>query len=516
MEKEFEKSQDMQLTPRPPIVVVMGHIDHGKSTLLDFIRKSNIAEKEAGGITQHIGAYEAEVYTKSGEGGKITFLDTPGHEAFSKIRSRGVSIADIAILVIAADDGVKPQTKEALEIIKRAEMPFVVAINKIDASNADPERVKKELSENGVFIEEWGGKIPAVTVSAKTGQNIDDLLELILLTAQMEDLKANPKVNASGVIIESHLDSKRGALATLIIQNGVLRKGMFVQAGDAIAPVKILEDFNGHNLEEARFSSPVRVVGFNKLPLIGIAFASFFSKKEAEKAARNSQDEKDSKKLTPSVKTSDFETIDFHLVLKADASGSLEVLEDEVLKFQNENVSIDILSSKVGNITEEDIKLASSGTNPIVIGFHVGIEGSVDQLVKSLGVTVETFNIIYKMNEWLKEEIEKRAIKEVREEIIGRAQVLKVFKKNKNRQIIGGKVATGKIINNFPFKLIRKDAALAEGKIIDLEQNRIKTKEVKEGSEFGAAVEVKVEITENDFLEIFERIYVKKKIYGSA
>ena len=526
--------QNNNLIPRPPIVVVMGHIDHGKSTLLDFVRKSNITEKEAGRITQHIGAYEAEIHTKSGAGGKITFLDTPGHEAFSKIRSRGAKVADVAILVIAADDGVKPQTKEALDIIKKAEMPFVVAINKTDSSNADPERIKKQLSENGVFVEEWGGKIPAVAVSAKTGRNVDELLELVLLTAEIEELKADPGANASGIVIESHLDPKRGMLATLVIQSGVLRKGMFIQAGEAVAPVKIIEDFAGHGLEEARFSSPVRVVGFNKLPLVGVTFASFLSKKEVGDMTKSNQGGKAESpgEIIPDSRISGLDKLELHLVLRADSGGSLEVLKDEILKFQKGGVLIDILSAKVGDITEEDVKLASSGENAAVIGFHVDAEGNIGRLAKSLGIAVKTFDIIYKICEWLEEEIKEMTPKEIKEETIGKAHILKIFKKIKNRQIIGGRVASGKIINNAFFKIIRKGIALGEGKIVDLEQNKTKVKEVKEGSEFGAVAEthpirsaaggagqfngVKVEIEENDFLEIFEKISVKKNLYEQA
>ncbi len=305
--KEGEKNNSMT---RPPIVVVMGHIDHGKTTLLDFIRKTKVAEKEAGGITQHIGAYEIEVRPeaepKSRESEtnrgiprqmprafgseaqarrddfanirKITFIDTPGHEAFSKMRSRGAKIADLAILVVAAEDGVKTQTLEAIQTIKEAKIPFIVAINKIDKENANPDRVKRELAASEVYVESMGGKTPSVNISAKKGEGISELLEMIILVSEMEDLKADPNCPASGIVIESHLDPKRGISATLVIQNGALRKKMFINAGGAIAPVKIFENFLGQPLEEARFSSPVRIVGFNKLPEAGANFQAYESR----------------------------------------------------------------------------------------------------------------------------------------------------------------------------------------------------------------------------------------------
>ena len=522
MVQENQTSLNNQLTPRPPIVVVMGHVDHGKTAILDFIKKTKVAEKEAGGITQHIGAYEIEIATKEEEKRKITFIDTPGHEAFSKMRSRGAKVADIAVLVIAADEGFKPQTKEALQSIKNEKMPFVIALNKIDKPNANQESVKKQLAENEVYIEEWGGKTPLVLISAKTGQGIDELLEIILLIADLENFRADPSLNGSGVVIESHLDSRRGNTSTLIIQNGTLKKGMSVAAGTALASTKILEDFLGKQLETATFSSPVLITGFNKLPAVGAPFQSFNSKAEAEDYVKRISKPKFASAADRDAISNQTGAVEIHIILKTDNAGSLEALEEQIAKLANENIKIEILSGKVGEINEEDIKLASSGENALIAGFNVSLSGSADYLAKRLPVTIQTFDIIYKLIDWLKEEIEKRLPPEIKEEISGKAEILKVFKKMPSRQIAGGKVVFGKIIKGGYFRILKKKEAgpfsetqspKEAGKILELEQNKIKTEEVKEGNQFGAMFETKEEIKEKDILEIFEKKIIKKKIY---
>ena len=522
MVQENQTSLNNQLTPRPPIVVVMGHVDHGKTAILDFIKKTKVAEKEAGGITQHIGAYEIEIATKEEEKRKITFIDTPGHEAFSKMRSRGAKVADIAVLVIAADEGFKPQTKEALQSIKNEKMPFVIALNKIDKPNANQESVKKQLAENEVYIEEWGGKTPLVLISAKTGQGIDELLEIILLIADLENFRADPSLNGSGVVIESHLDSRRGNTSTLIIQNGTLKKGMSVAAGTALASTKILEDFLGKQLETATFSSPVLITGFNKLPAVGAPFQSFNSKAEAEDYVKRISKPKFASAADRDAISNQTGAVEIHIILKTDNAGSLEALEEQIAKLANENIKIEILSGKVGEINEEDIKLASSGENALIAGFNVSLSGSADYLAKRLPVTIQTFDIIYKLIDWLKEEIEKRLPPEIKEEISGKAEILKVFKKMPSRQIAGGKVVFGKIIKGGYFRILKKKEAgpfsetqspKEAGKILELEQNKIKTEEVKEGNQFGAMFETKEEIKERDIVEIFEKKIIKKKIY---
>ena len=516
----MQQSKNQNLIPRPPIVVVMGHIDHGKTTLLDFIRKTKVAEYESGGITQHIGAYEIPTLRAEEIGGRnsdsakadvgvnrITFIDTPGHEAFSKMRARGARIADLAILVVAADDGVKAQTIEAINAIKEAKIPFIVAINKIDKENANPDRIKKELAEKEVYVESFGGKIPSVNISAKTGQGIPELLEMILLVSEMEELKADPNCPASGVVIESHLDPKRGIAATLIIQNGTLEKKMFVNAGGAIAPVKIFENFLGKPLNKASFSSPVKIIGFDKLPEVGAAFRAYESREEAEAEVAESHQQPSRTVLDKGAEGAENKAenkIIIPLVIKADVSGSLEALEKEILKLSDEKTGFNILRLNVGNINEDDVKLASSGENAIVIGFRVRIESNVNQLAERLGVEVVLFDIIYKMSEWLEKEIKQRLPETANEEIIGTAELVKVFSRDSNKQIIGGKVLSGKIASGKYVKILRRRTQIAKGKIIELQHYKMKVAELEEGKEFGALVDVKNELAKGDLIEIYD------------
>ena len=502
MKKLSNKIENLIL--RPPIVVVMGHIDHGKTTLLDFIRKTNVAEKESGGITQHVGAYEIEIKDK-----RITFLDTPGHEAFSKMRARGARVADLAILVVAADDGVKAQTLEALNAIKEAKIPFIIAINKIDKETADPERVKRELAEKEVYLEGMGGNVPGINISAKTGQGVPELLEMILLVAEMEDLKADPDCLASGVVIESRLDPKRGLSATLIIQNGTLKKKMFVNASGAIAPVKIFENFLGHAIDEARFSSPVKIIGFDRLPEAGANFRAYELRSEAENAKLSEE------ALCPVAGTykeigpprlgeAGEQKIVIPIVIKADVSGSLEALEKEITKLASEDAGINIIRMNVGNIAEDDVKLASSGQQPIIIGFRVKADSGIMQMAERLGVTMVFFDVIYKVNEWLEAEIKKRLPETIKEEILGAAELIKVFSREKNKQIIGGKVLSGKIINGKYVKISRRGTQIAKGKILELQHNQMKVSEVEEGKEFGMLTDIKNELAKGDLIEIYD------------
>ncbi len=490
----MENKTKNNLIPRPPIVVVMGHIDHGKTTLLDFIRKTKIAEKESGGITQHIGAYEIEH-----QGKKITFIDTPGHEAFSKMRSRGARIADLAILVVAADDGVKAQTTEALNAIKEAKIPFIVAINKTDKENADPEKTKRELAEKEVYLEGMGGKTPAINISAKTGQGISELLEMVLLVSEMEDLKADKNCPASGVVVESHLDPKRGLASTLIIQNGTLRKKMFINASGAIAPVKIFENFLGRAVEEASFSSPIKIIGFDKLPEAGANFRSYESRSEAENAESGGQ--------SPCPVSGTFKEMGGYkivipIIIKADVSGSGEALEKEIMKLSTEEAGINIIRSGVGNITEDDIKLASDDT--IIVGFRVKAETGIIQMAERQRIILAFFDIIYKVNEWLAEEIIKRVPKEAAEEILGTAEIVKIFNQEKNKQVVGGRVLSGRAVSGKYVRISRRGTQIAKGKILELQHFKMKVSEVEEGKEFGALIEIKNELAKGDLMEIYE------------
>jgi len=473
-------SKKVNLVARPPIVVVMGHIDHGKSKILDYIRNTNLVEKEAGGITQHIGAYEVKVKDKL-----ITFLDTPGHEAFSKMRQRGAKIADIAILVVASDEGVKPQTLEAYETIKESKIPFVIALNKTDKPNSDPERVKGQLTEKQIFVEGYGGKVPAVNVSAKTGEGINDLLDIVSLLAEIENLKANPDELAAGFVVESHMDPKRGITATLLIQNGTMKKGNFIASGKGVAPVRI---------EGATFSSPVEIVGFDEMPEAGAEFKTFNTKNEAESAISIP---KDNPLSTPRIILGDA-TDGISLILKTDFSGSLEAVEKEILKTETKDTKIKFLRKDTGDINEDDVKLASSAKNPFILGFNVKINPSVKELAERFNIVVFFSNIIYEISEWLENKIKEEEKCVEKEEILGLAKILKTFNRTKNRGVVGGRVVSGKIIDGKRIKIKRNEEEIGGGKILELQKNKTPIKEAKEGDEFGAMIETKTEITAGD------------------
>lgn len=488
---------------RDPIVVVLGHIDHGKTTLLDQIRKTKVAEKEAGGITQHIGAYEAEY-----KGKKITFIDTPGHEAFSKMRSRGAKVADLALLVVAADDGVRPQTEEALAAIREAKLPFIVVLNKIDKDTADPDRVKKELGEREVYLEEWGGKVPVVKVSAKSGQGLEDLLEMILLVAELENLEGNFSKPALGVVIESRLDPRRGNSATLLLLEGSLKAGDFVEAGGAGLKIKILEDFAGRALKEARASSPVLVAGFDKVPPVGSTFRAFKVRQELEKALQESGSE-----VPPLRKAAPAEGKTLvPLVLKADTAGSLEALEHEVKSLERGWLGFNILRSEVGSVSEDDLKLASALPGALVLGLGVKIEKSAEELALRFGTMVRSFKVIYELGEFLRKELSERLPEEKEVKILGRVLVLKLFKKEGAKQIVGGRVSAGNILAGRKARLLRRGFPLTEGRVLELQQGRLKVKEVEAGKEAGILFAGEVEISPGDELEVFEEVFTKKTI----
>ncbi|MFA6586155.1 MAG: translation initiation factor IF-2 [Candidatus Paceibacterota bacterium] len=490
---------------RPPVVVIMGHIDHGKSTLLDYIRKTNIVEKEIGGITQNISAYEViHTETDTKKERKITFIDTPGHESFSKMRERGAQIADIAILIVSAEDGVKPQTIEAWKTIVGNKIPCIVAINKVDKPNANIEKTKTELAENEIYLENYGGKIPFVEISAKIGTSVNELLSLINLVAEMENFTGNKNENASGLVLEANLDSRRGIEATLVIKNGTLSKGMTVVVGDSVCSTNIMEDFKGKSINEVTFSSPVRLVGFCKIPQIGAPFKSFKNKREAEEYISSIKSDLESSKNRDAVlseKENGKKIIP--IILKADISGSIEAIEKEIKKILVENAEFKIVQKGVGPIGESDIKTISGGENVIVIGFNVKIDKSAIELAEKRGITISFFDIIYKMTEWLEVEMEKRRPKIETIETTGKAKILKVFSRTKERQIVGGKVIKGRIILDKVVKIMRREFEIGRGKIVNLEKSKAKVKEVEEGAEFGMMIESKIEIVESDIIESF-------------
>lgn len=503
MDKKNEKTN---IISRPPVVVVMGHIDHGKSTLLDYIRKTNIVDCEVGGITQCIYAYEVLHKDEKGVEKKITFLDTPGHEAFSKMRERGALIADIAILVVSAEDGVKSQTIEAWKTITEIKLPSIVAINKIDKPNANIEKTKKELVENEIYLENYGGKIPYVEISAKTGAGVDNLLSLILILAEMEDFTENSKEDASGFVIEADLDSKRGIQATLIIKEGELRKGMFVAVEDAITSTRLIQNFKGEMVDAASASSPIRLCGFDKMPKVGAPFKTFKNKKDALKYTQNW------KNLvvgvpsdTPTTKSSDKKIIP--ILLKADVSGSLEAIEKEIAKIKCKgetlNAEFKIVAKGVGPISESDIKNITSVNDNIIIGFNVKADKSALEIAQKRGITISFFNIIYKMTEWLEEQMENRRPRIETIETTGRAKIIRAFSRTKERQIIGGKVTEGSILLNRTVRIMRREFEIGRGKIVNLEKGKIKTNIVTDGLEFGMMLESKIEIAPGDIIELF-------------
>lgn len=494
------KKSNSNIKERPPIVVVMGHVDHGKSTLLDYIRKTNIVDKEAGGITQHLSAYEVEHTDREKAMRKITFLDTPGHEAFTGMRSRGATVADIAILVVSAEDGVKAQTKEVIELIKKSHIPYIVAINKIDKPNANIEKVKYELLEYEVYLEGLGGDIPFVPISATKGTGIDELLETVLLVADMNELKGDYGTSATGLIIESHIDSKTGAKATMVIIDGIINKGDFVVTGKSFVGTRMLENYFGKSITEAGPSQPITLTGFNVVPSVGELFTTVKSKKEAEALCLESDKIKsvlenhvceDGDKIIP-------------IIVKTDVAGTNEAILREIGKIKKECISYKIISTGVGDINEGDIKLAGAGEGAIIVGFNVKIGNIARDINEQVGVRVETFNIIYKLTEWLNDYIEElRPRQEIREQT-GKVKVLKFFSKVKDKQVIGGRIDEGQITVGGTVKIMRRDNEIGDGKIIEIQSQKIKIKELNEGNECGLTIESKIEIAHGDHLEAFK------------
>lgn len=496
----MKKESHDNLIERPPVIAVMGHIDHGKSKLLDYIRNTNIVERESGGITQHVSAYEV-VHN----GKKITFLDTPGHEAFEAMRRRGAQICDIAILIVSAEEGVKAQTLEALNSIQNNKKPFVVAINKIDRPTADPDKTKQSLAENGVFVEGYGGSVPCALISAKEGTGVNELLDLLLLVAELEELKGDSESFADGFVLESNLDSRSGITATLVIKNGTMTDKDFIVIGNDISKIKKMDDFLGKSASKLSFSSPTKIFGFNSLPAVGCQFRSFATKQEAEDWVNGHPTESTtSSKIDCSDRPSD--AVSIPIVIKADVTGTLEAVEREINKVQVEKVYVDIVSKNVGPITENDINTVSAFPGAIIIGFKVKVEKSAQTLAEKSNVSIQTSDIIYKLSEWLEEIMKSRAPKTTIEELIGKAKILKTFARTKDRQVVGGIVGNGKIIKGKNIKIIRRDIEIGRGEITDLQMQKIKVPEVEENTQFGAEIEAKIEISSGDYIEAFDTV----------
>lgn len=496
------------LAERSPVVVIMGHVDHGKTTLLDTIRDTSVTEGESGGITQHIGAYQVEKKNK-----QITFIDTPGHEAFTTMRSRGARVADIAILVVAADDGVKPQTIESIHIMQEAEIPFIVAINKMDKPDANPDRAKKELAELNVIPEEYGGDVVCVPVSALKGHGIDELLNTVLLVGEMnkEDIVANPNGETVGSIIESHVDKNTGPVATILVQNGTLRKGDIIQIGNIPGRVRSLKDWHGVELKEAGPSVPVQVLGLKQAPVVGDILRVVKDKKALKQNIKKYDSFAFLK--TGAGKSDDPEKTKLRVVLRADKLGSLEAIVQSLQEIKHDEVGIDIMQKGLGSITENDVTLATAA-DALVLGFHVAASQQAQKIAMDEGVDIQNFNIIYELIDYTKKELESLLKKETFFEKIGALKLLAVFKREQTFSICGGRVENGVMRLQSPVKIMRNGEMIGEGIVEQLEADKQKTREVKKGKECGMKLKTDTEVQEDDILEVYEAVEKERTLEG--
>jgi len=512
----FEKLEindsEEDLIARPPVVTIMGHVDHGKTSLLDSIRKSSVVSGEAGGITQHIGAYQVE---KNGK--KITFIDTPGHAAFTEMRARGAAITDIVIIIVAADDGVMPQTKEAIDHAKAAKVPIIVAINKIDKPEANIERVLTEMTEAGLTPEEWGGDTTFVRISAKRGDGIDELLETIILTSELEELKANPNRYAMGTVVEAKLDKNVGGVITLLIQNGTLRLGDPIVVGTSFGKVRTLKNDLGIEIVEALPSTPVEITGITEIPSAGDKFMAFETEKQAKQIAetRKEKMKEKSNKGGNSVTLDDlFSKIEsgvkeVNIVLKADVKGSEEAVKNALEKIDVKGVRTNVIRSGTGTITESDIVLANA-SSAIVIGFNVRPSSKTKEFAKEYNVDIRLHNIIYKVVEELEAAMKGMLDPEYEEAVLGEAEVRKLFKFSKVGTIAGSYVTSGIIKNNSKARLLRDGVVIYDGNINSVQREKDTVKEVKQGYECGITLEDYADIKEGDVIESYEMVEVKR------
>ncbi len=487
------------LVVRPPVVVVLGHIDSGKTTLLDQIRKTRIAEKESGGITQHIGSYQIKKDNK-----KITFIDTPGHEAFSQMRSRGAKIADIALLIIDSCKGVEQQTKEVISHIQKTKIPPIVILNKIDRPEADPEKAKRELQKEGILVESLGGKIPTIKISAQTGQGIEDLLDLILLVAEMEDLKADISKPATGVIIESYLDSQRGPTATLILNEGILKIGDIIATPSTFGKIKKLEDFQGEEITEVSPADPAIFLGPETVPMVGEKFQVFSSLEEAKTYTRTSKEKEGEEKERETIPEVRSEQKVLNLILKTDVLGSVEALKEVLKQLPQEKIVLKILKSEVGEINENDIKMAKNA-KAIILGFRVKTGFAVKNLAQREKIKIMDFEIIYDLVEKVRKFMEKNLSTETVKIDLGQIKVLLSFWSKKRRQIVGGRIIEGEVKKGALIEILRDGEVIEQGKMINLQRNKKDIKKAKKGEEVGILYEGEKKIEKGDILVIFQK-----------
>jgi translation initiation factor IF-2 len=498
------KDDEADLMIRPPVVTILGHVDHGKTSLLDYIKKSKVADDEAGGITQHIGAYQVE-----SNGNPITFLDTPGHAAFTAIRARGARLTDIAVLVVAADDGIMPQTLEAINHAKAAEVPIVVAINKMDLPGADPERVKRQLSEQELLVEDWGGDIISVDVSAKTGDGVDNLLESLLLVAEIGELKANPNKPANGVVIEAKLDRKRGPSTTVLIQDGTLKVGDFIVAGSAYGRVKAMNNDQGKPVQSVLPGHPAEVLGFGSVPEAGDQLKVALNEREVRSMAEAAGKAQSSQAaqgraltLEEVVNQIDSDEIkELNLVVKADVQGSVEAVRGALEGLVDEDAKVRVLHTGSGAVTESDILLASA-SEAIVISFSIGSEPSAEKLADRMGVEIRHYNIIYQLIDDVEKALHGMLDPVYTEVIVGRAEVREIFEGRRGTQIAGCRVTEGRMVKNGDVRVVRDGQIVQDGVVTSLRHFREEVNEMNAGTECGITLQGFNDYQEGDVLEV--------------
>lgn len=505
LKPEALKVSDEAQSARPPVVVVLGHVDHGKTTLLDSIRKANVVAGESGGITQHIGAYQVQWKTDDGTIRPISFIDTPGHEAFSAMRAHGVTMTDIAILVVAADDGVKPQTKEAASHAKAANIPIIVAINKIDAPGAQPDRVRGELAELGLADESWGGKTPTVLVSAKQGTGIDDLLDTVLLVADLAELTARPTGPAQGVVIEAHMELGIGPVATILVQHGELAVGQYVAIGRVVGKVRLMNDDAGHRLQSAGPATPVRIAGLTDVPSFGSQLVVTGSEKEARLLAQSASEQHQSRQLIAQTETEDEsgdEQLSISIVLKADVDGSLGAIQTSLEQITAEGVSVKVIHQGVGDLSESDVNLALAAKHPFIVAFRTGATVAARTIARSKQQTIHAYDIIYRLIDDVKTEADRLRTHKVTITEVGRLKVLEVFRTTKTAQIIGGRVEQGYIAKGASLQIMRDDELVGTGTIETLQRGQTKADRVDSVEECGLGVATTETIANGDVLVV--------------
>ena len=504
-----ENESGENLRNRPPVVTILGHVDHGKTTLLDTIRKANVAAKESGGITQHISAYQVK---KKGQ--LITFVDTPGHEAFSAMRERGVSIADIAVLVVAADDGVRPQTKEVIEYLLAKKIPTVIAINKIDKPEANPQKVKQDLSEHGILLEEWGGQVLVSKISAKKNLGIDDLLDNILLVTEVEDFKANYKRDPLGIVLESHLDPQKGPVATVLIKTGTLKEGQDIVAGSTVGRVRRIEDFKGQRLVEAGPSTPVSIIGLASAPNSNDILQMVLEKTGSHSRMHTGRLQKTLEHEALSAKTlmktiADEKIQRFNILLKSDVQGSLEAIQQILGEIKSDEVVIDYIGIGVGNITESDVRLATSA-KAVVYGFNVDTTPVAKRMAESSNIEIKNYKVIYELVEDIKSRLVAMLPPIVERTDFGKLEVLAIFKTGHGDMIVGGKIISGKMTNSSLIEVTRNDNVIGKGKLSNLQENKVNVDECVRGKECGITFLGETKIKAGDVLLSY-REEIKKR-----